>query len=696
MKVILIKCQVILGVCLFILPAMSYADGASASNWSVKKQQIQLSENVGTPLPFFGKGIIYEPIPIGFSGGSTFVDVYHKEWRALYKRDIPIMRSMGINTVRVYGFFGYPPTYGVDNSIPPTSNLYNTLKDNYTNCINSTTGEPLSDQTGCVSYWDNAPWDHSDFLDELWNGGKNPIYLLVGVDNESIGSFLPSDTTGGGNAQPTTGNVGYLGYKNYKNFYANLIAWIGRKYGDHPAILGFALFNEKNDGRWDVKPFWELIDGYANQIHADENLNGRLVGLALQTSAADVKDHMGNSNVLKSTVDFWGVNLYPISNYGQEYATYVTTYPDQAKPLLITEYGALSVTHSPSVAGWPGCGSSCPKGVETPSNEKNAGADITTNYNTATNPTYSFFNGFYYFEYSDEWWKMKKPGNPIANTQHLWIHDLGNVLTGGDSASGYWDEEWWGLLAAQRTGYDVTYARSDYENNHTAWIQGAEYYKTPPDYLIPRSQIATLMQLYTGDSGKTLADIPTQITFTLSNVTVGTTVAALYSYEETPDNEYQATYTIEAGKSAAVAMPANIKSFVIYNAGGNSWVPICENLASQITSQTGPILYVSESSGNFSCSFTKPMPPTVNCGDLTSKYKVYCEAIPNNNYGPALTWGCGSGGVDCSIIAPGGKYQNCSSSDRFTWMASRYYSQQSPQSPSDCSFSGVGKFVSGQ
>ncbi|WP_444997461.1 hypothetical protein [Aliikangiella sp. IMCC44359] len=677
--------------------SISFASGAASSNWSVNKQQIMLSTNSGTPATFFAKGIIYEPIPIGFSDGSTFVDVYHKEWRALYKRDIPILRAMGVNNIRVYGFFGYPPTYGQDKSLSKEKNIFNTLKENYKNCINSTTGEPLSDQSQCVSYWDKAPWDHREFLDELWNDGVDPIYLLAGIDNESIGLFFPKGTKKGGNTQPTTGTVGYLGYKNYQNFYTNLIAWLGRKYGDHPALLGFALFNEKNDGRWDNPTFWNLINGYANQIHGDENFNGKLVGLALQTSAADVKKYMSNTYVLKSSVDFWGVNLYPVSNYGDKYATYVKQNPNKAKPLMVTEYGALSVTHDPDVAGWPGCGSSCPVGNETATNEKNASKEIIKNYQAVNNASYSFFNGFYYFEYSDEWWKMKKPGTGKAitdeNTEHLWIHDLGNASGGGDSASGYWDEEWWGVLAAQRTGYDVqSFQRNSYKNNHTAWIDGAQYYKTPLDYLIPRDQLLTLTQLYTNDKNKTLSDVPTQWTLTLSNMTPATTVAALYAYESQPqpNQVYQATYKVGPGQKAAMALPANTQSLIIYNAEQDSWIPICKNIASKLANNNGATLYVSKSSSTYVCGFTKPTPPKYSCSNLTTQYPVYCQAIPGKDYGPALTWGCGAGGVNCGIIASGGLYSSCSGAEKFTWMASRYYHLQASPTASDCSFGGVG------
>lgn len=79
---------------------------------------------------FFMKGVCYSPNPVGHRGSdSPRSDFFTKKWREIYRRDLPLMREMGVNCVRVYGW------------------------------------EPKA--------------DHREFLDLAWNEGRQPIRLLV-------------------------------------------------------------------------------------------------------------------------------------------------------------------------------------------------------------------------------------------------------------------------------------------------------------------------------------------------------------------------------------------------------------------------------------------------------------------------------------------------------------------------------------
>jgi len=79
---------------------------------------------------FVMKGVCYSPNPIGHSGAeSPRSDFFTKKWRAVYQRDLPRMREMGVNCVRVYG-------------------------------------------------WETKA-DHREFLDLAWNDGRQPIRVLV-------------------------------------------------------------------------------------------------------------------------------------------------------------------------------------------------------------------------------------------------------------------------------------------------------------------------------------------------------------------------------------------------------------------------------------------------------------------------------------------------------------------------------------
>lgn len=80
--------------------------------------------------PFLMKGVCYAPNPIGHSGEQApNGDFFTIDWRPVYARDLPLMRDMGVNCVRVYGW-------------SPTAN-------------------------------------HDDFLDLAWNRGHRPIHVLI-------------------------------------------------------------------------------------------------------------------------------------------------------------------------------------------------------------------------------------------------------------------------------------------------------------------------------------------------------------------------------------------------------------------------------------------------------------------------------------------------------------------------------------
>ena len=75
--------------------------------------------------PFIIKGVGYSPVPIG--EGSK--DYYTSNYADIYNRDLPILRKMGANTVRLW-------------------------------------------------YWNNNA-DHADFLNKAYNDGKDPIYVIA-------------------------------------------------------------------------------------------------------------------------------------------------------------------------------------------------------------------------------------------------------------------------------------------------------------------------------------------------------------------------------------------------------------------------------------------------------------------------------------------------------------------------------------
>jgi hypothetical protein len=105
-----------------VLPAETLAAAAfTVSGRSILRE--------GTP--FNVRGVDYQPAPIGDNPAQSppYGDYYTANYSALWARDLPLLRAMGANVIRIYG-------------------------------------------------WD-ASADHSAFLDACHNGGDQPIFVLV-------------------------------------------------------------------------------------------------------------------------------------------------------------------------------------------------------------------------------------------------------------------------------------------------------------------------------------------------------------------------------------------------------------------------------------------------------------------------------------------------------------------------------------
>lgn len=55
--------------------------------------------------PFYIKGLCYSPVPIGESPQfPPFGDYFISEYAYIWKRDLPLIKQMGVNTIRIYGW----------------------------------------------------------------------------------------------------------------------------------------------------------------------------------------------------------------------------------------------------------------------------------------------------------------------------------------------------------------------------------------------------------------------------------------------------------------------------------------------------------------------------------------------------------------------------------------------------------------
>ncbi len=89
-------------------------------------QQLRIGER-----PFVIRGVGYSPVPIGVDPTVTlpYGDYFTFDQRAIYLRDLPLLRALGANTVRLWG-------------------------------------------------WNNTA-DHTHFLDAAYNGGVDPIFVIA-------------------------------------------------------------------------------------------------------------------------------------------------------------------------------------------------------------------------------------------------------------------------------------------------------------------------------------------------------------------------------------------------------------------------------------------------------------------------------------------------------------------------------------
>ena len=93
---------------------------------AVKGRQIMLNG-----LPFLIRGVGYSPVPIGIDPETTppYGDYFTVEYNPVYAQDVELLRHMGANTLRLWG-------------------------------------------------WNNSA-DHNQFLDLAYNGGSRPLYVIV-------------------------------------------------------------------------------------------------------------------------------------------------------------------------------------------------------------------------------------------------------------------------------------------------------------------------------------------------------------------------------------------------------------------------------------------------------------------------------------------------------------------------------------
>jgi len=244
-------------------PAIPYS--GSHTKWSVDKLAINLSIDNGPPTQFHINGINYEPTQIGGSADFTpFNDFFYTNdvgtWNPLWARDIPLLRAMGVNAIRTYGMWKWEPGFAQPAPDAPdgVATFWNEL--NFDASKASENNNQFCYPPNNTSIYAFQHPTHEDFLDLLWNNGVNPIYVWIGVSLplELVDPNVPEACT-----------PGVVCKADFRQFYRYTAKWLAKKYGDHPAVMGFVIGNELDTpATTPTSEFWETINDIGAVIKA--------------------------------------------------------------------------------------------------------------------------------------------------------------------------------------------------------------------------------------------------------------------------------------------------------------------------------------------------------------------------------------------------------------------------------------------
>lgn len=325
--------------------------------------------------PFQIRGVCYQPAPIGDnpSASAPFGDYFTANYRAITDRDLPLIRDLGANVIRIYG-------------------------------------------------WSDTA-DHTAFLDACYNGGVDPIYVL-------INRWIDPNTNWGDEGAVAAIEQTFLN--------------IDRELGAHPAVLAIVLGNEANiyNGNGDNPAFWSVMNRLATAIKTQTP--GRLTSVAITDAIPQVAAH----DALLPSLDFWSVQTYRGVTHGTFFTEYAAA---STKPLAITEFGMDAFDHQAQ--------------AEYPNNAEFVGQTVAGLWREIAAHS-EVCAGAAVFAFSDEWWKS--PGGSPS------VQDAGGFAIG--LPDGFANEEWWGLyrIADNGVGLDILEPRATVAALKEAWAVSSE------------------------------------------------------------------------------------------------------------------------------------------------------------------------------------------------------------------------------
>lgn len=268
----------------------------------------------GAPQGFVVKAVCYSPCPIGASNsvganiGDWFWDASPgvTNWTDTWSNDLPLIKAMGANTIRVYCF--------LESQLPPT---------------------PAS--------W---VYTHKQFLDACYDNG---LYVVVGL--------------------PLPGTLFIQGESSTPDaaWWQAVVTSTVAEVADHPAVLGFTIANEVDNGavstysstKGVAQYWWDQVQAMA--ALAKQAAPTKLVGIANHDDpgiCANCATYMAGC----TSIDFWGVNSYQPQSFASVFGggAYTTGYAlltgAALKPVILTEYGFPSTSRLTADTDFPAAG----------------------------------------------------------------------------------------------------------------------------------------------------------------------------------------------------------------------------------------------------------------------------------------------------------------------------------------------------
>lgn len=379
---------------------------AVTTNFTVNGRFIYLGKNGATGKKFFIKGVDYGPTPIGTQpwDAPLMNDPLRNANSDIWERDLPLLRAMKANAIRVY------------NVVPP----------------------PYDKDTGPIS----------NFLDSAWGDGSQPIYALLTI-------YFDGNTLNNDGAARDLATQYYEMDKKYALYPAVMGVTISNEIFHSP---------EWNDSHW-WKNFNKVAQAAKDGFAAGGNAN-KIIATSNHDSVDPTGKillviHYGELH--HAQVDVWGDNPYRGRSFGQGASDLFTQIrKETTKPVILTEYGApasyhpdlANTYHHPDTLRGPGsCDPAEASGplnrnaLELPDsgNPKMAGlVDLVTNNSKLISNGFNndgVVSGGFYFEWTDEWWKAD-----ADNREYASVHVGDAVFTGHFPGCAY-DHAWFGLNA---------------------------------------------------------------------------------------------------------------------------------------------------------------------------------------------------------------------------------------------------------